>query len=331
MEWYYYLTLIPILYYLLRYYFNGPKTKLTKDMTGKIIVITGSSAGVGMETARDLLKTGARVIFACRNEEKTIGVISQMENKERAIFIHLNLASFKSVFSFVEQFKQQFNRLDILINNAGIVNLTYKVTEDGIEETFQTNHLSPTLLTGLLMDRLLESDEPRIINVGSTIHTIAKMDEKILEASGFSTFGNYALSKIGNFFLTRAIHSYNDRIKTVTVHPGAVLSDMSKLENKPIWVRMLYYLFIHPISVLTFKDNYMGAQTTLHCCYMDRESLVSQGYYKDCKIAKEGDTINNDFGMYIGRLTKKYIENLGSYSGDLKDEWQSTKSFIEHF
>jgi NAD(P)-dependent dehydrogenase (short-subunit alcohol dehydrogenase family) len=331
MEWYYYTPILLILYKLLRYYFNGPKTNLSKDMSGKVIIITGSSAGVGRETATQLLEKGAEVIFACRDEKKTQAIISQLKNREKANFIQLNLASFKSVFNFVQQFKQNFDHLDVLINNAGIVNIKYNKTIDGIEETFQTNHLAHTLLTGLLLNSLTKSSDTRVINIGSNIHQIAKMDENTLSEAGFSTFGNYALSKVSNNFLTRAINRLNINVKAVTVHPGAVLTDISKLENKPMWIRVLYFIFVYPISRIGFKDSLMGAQTTLHCCYLDRETLVGNGYYSDCKITKEGATINPDFEKFVAGLTQKYLSNLENMSDLLEEDFKTSRNLCRAF
>jgi NAD(P)-dependent dehydrogenase (short-subunit alcohol dehydrogenase family) len=318
MEWYFILLIcliFPVLYIALRCYFNGPRTKLSKDMTDKIIVITGCSAGIGKETARELLNKGATVIFACRNEQKTKSIINEiavdnknkgvlLNNKSRAHYINLNLASFKSVVDFSRNFKKQFDRLDILINNAGIVNHNFQMTEDSNEEVFQTNHLSHTLLTGLLMTSLLKSDDPRVINVGSDIHKIAKMNDAILKEPGFTIFENYALSKIGNAFLTRAINIYNPNVKAVTVHPGAIDTDIPRIDQKPWYLKLLFWLCIFPIIKIGFKTALMGAQTTLYCSYLDRKEVVPNGYYVDCKKTKEGKSVNDEFERFMGKLTK---------------------------
>ena len=119
---YFYIGLIItlILLKLLRKYFNGPMYKGIKDVNKKIIIVTGSSAGIGKETAFDLLDNGATVIFACRDEKKTIAVINEIRNlevRERAIFMKLDLCNIESVNDFAKEFKSYYNKLDILVNS----------------------------------------------------------------------------------------------------------------------------------------------------------------------------------------------------------------------
>ena len=129
-------------------YQRGPHHVFDTDLRGKVVVITGSSAGIGKETARGLAKLGATVVFACRDKDKTLKVIENIKQETKnsnLIFQHLNLSDFKSVVSFNEHFRENFNKIDILINNAGVIHS--KIDDDGKDIMFKTNHLGHFLLT----------------------------------------------------------------------------------------------------------------------------------------------------------------------------------------
>lgn len=129
-------------FYIIRKFCNRPKTWLKPSVEGKTIIFTGASDGIAKEAALQLVRDGALVIFACRNKEKTLAAISELKDqkhKSRAIFIELDLSSFDSIKKFVKEFKLKFQKLDILVNNAALVNQNYQITADGIEATLQTN------------------------------------------------------------------------------------------------------------------------------------------------------------------------------------------------
>ena len=169
MSYYLWFIIIFIILWLLRkYIFNAPRNSKTKNLNNKVVILTGSSAGIGKETAKDLLKSGATVIFACRDERKTKAVISDFPTymQDRAIFIMLDLCRISTIYKFVEEFKKQFNTVDILINNAGCLSNTFQLTEDKIENTMQANHIGHMVLTTLLLENFNQS-EGRIINLAS--------------------------------------------------------------------------------------------------------------------------------------------------------------------
>lgn len=320
MSWIIILLIIIVLLFLIRKFCNSPTTSLTKSFKDSIIIVTGSSAGIGKFTAFELLKKGATVIFACRSEEKTNKVINSIQDEEckkRAVFMKLDLSSFNSVKNFVKEFTSIYNQIDILVNNAGQINENYTVTSDGFEQTLQCNHISVTYLTALLLP-LIQRSKGRVISVGSDGHHFAKYDikdwENSLETGNHDTlkskygslgFGFYTISKIGNNFMTKFFTKYaenysslnnnNYTVPFVTIHPGAVYTEIAKFDGSLI--RKILLIILIPFQYLVFKDEFVGAQTTLHCCYLDYSQLIKGGYYANCKPSKESEAAKNKDNM----------------------------------
>ncbi len=148
-------------------------TENIPDLTGKVIVITGGNSGIGFEAAKEFARKGAQSILACRSMDKAqaaLDLITKEIPEAKAEIMHLDLTSLESVSKFAEEFKTKYSRLDVLLNNAGIMMVPYGKTEDGFERQLGTNHLGHFALTGLLVDLILKTPEARIVNVSSTGH-----------------------------------------------------------------------------------------------------------------------------------------------------------------
>lgn len=329
-----------ILLFLYKLWINSPSTDLTRDFTDKIVIVTGSSAGIGKVTAEELLKKGATVVFACRNEAKTMKVIKGMSNSNlwsnKAIFIQLDLSSYDSIKLFSQEFKTKFDRLDLLINNAGGVNMNFELTRLNIEKTMQTNHISVVLLITLLFD-ILQKSSGRVINLGSSSHLSADISllqdyedslsseihdnlQKKYDSVGFNF---YALSKLGTIITSRFFTRYAEQLIhsdinikpliMVTVHPGAVASDIAKPEEKPLFVRCILYSIYIPLTSLFLKSEYSGAQTTLHLSYMKDEDIINGGYYYNCKsqsynLKADKEEVIQRFMNYTFTAIRKHTE-----------------------
>lgn len=336
------IVILALCLYLIKWYMNGPMTPLSADMTGKIVIVTGASSGIGLETAKSLLQSGATVIFANRDEHKTNSVISQISSiltekeKKKAIFMKLDLASFQSVVIFAKEFKKRFKKLDILINNAGGANLEFKRTVDNCETTWQVNHLSPTLLSALLIDHLSKSKDGRIINVSSRLHKLANIDNKFFDFRSIdhNVWNIYNVSKLANIYTTYSLDKYftdsKVPVKVVALHPGTVSTDIFRVHDKPLYFKMLYYLLIYPLSLVFFKTPEVGAQTALHLCYLDREELVSGGYYQNLALRKVGHNAANDEYKQMSNKSTKDLIMRSSVFEQIRNEEHAVK-FLESF
>ncbi|OQS05926.1 short-chain dehydrogenase/reductase SDR [Thraustotheca clavata] len=220
------------------------------DLSGKVAIVTGANAGIGLEIACQFAQMGAHVIFgmldcicnfmqtlvACRSQERAEEAIAHVKantNSTQLEFMQLDVASLKSVREFAAKFTRKFDRLDILANNAGVNNYYRKETVDGFEAIFGTNYLGPFLLTNLLLPLLVEADDGRIVNVGSCVMkwaTKIPFDDLNSKLSYGTGQGVYNWTKWAFYLFTLELHRRYSAI-TLTIncaHPGLVMSNFQK-------------------------------------------------------------------------------------------------------
>ena len=203
-------------------------------MNGKVVLITGGNAGLGKAIALALARLGATVVIGARRRERGAQAADEIRAESgdgRVEWIHLDLASFASIRACAAEMHARFDRVDVLVNNAGVVLSTRSLTEDGIETTFGVNHLGHFFLTGLLFDTLARSAPARIVNVTSTAHWLAPAGldfEDLQSTRHYQGMLVYARSKLANIYFTRelAARAQGSGVTVNSVCPGVVASDV---------------------------------------------------------------------------------------------------------
>ena len=208
------------------------------DLGGKVIVVTGANSGLGFESAKGFARKGSRTILACRDMEKAQAALDQLQAEiphAQAEIMQIDLASLNSIHRFADQFKANYNRLDVLVNNAGIMMAPYGTTADGFERQFGINHLGHFALTGLLFDLLLGTPGSRVVTVSSMGHHIGSIDFDNLmyeQGNGYSPAGAYGRSKLANLLFTYELQRRYEAIGAdaiaVAAHPGSANTNLSR-------------------------------------------------------------------------------------------------------
>jgi NAD(P)-dependent dehydrogenase (short-subunit alcohol dehydrogenase family) len=204
----------------------------TPDLRGRVVLITGANAGIGFETSCALADLGATVVMAARSREKGEAAKRAVEERtgsDQVVLGSLDLSSFDSIRAFAAWFLAEFDRLDVLVANAGLILDLRRETAEGFEEMFGVNHLGHFLLTDLLRDRLIESAPARVVVVSSVAHRFALggLNRSDLQhTSGFRGFPVYCHSKLANalFALELARRLEGTGVTANAVHPGSINS-----------------------------------------------------------------------------------------------------------
>ena len=214
------------------------------DLSGRTIIVTGGNSGLGFEAVKSFSAKGSETILACRNEQNGKSAKKEIQEEypnAQINVMNLDLADLESIHSFVKKFNEKHSKLDILLNNAGII-CPYKKTKDGFEMQIGTNHLGHFALTGLLLDYLKNTKGSRVVNVSSLGHKYGKMnfDNFMFENGGYSIFKAYGNTKLSNLLFTyelqRRFEKFNVDCIAVAAHPGVAKSNLSKyIIKKPLY------------------------------------------------------------------------------------------------
>ena len=215
-------------------------------VTGKIVLVTGATGGIGLETARSLAQMGARVVVGARDAARGQAVVDELlRGGGQAELLEMDLASFASVRRAAERFTAAHARLDVLVNNAGVAVRERRVTEDGHELTWQTNFLSHFLLTRLLLPALKATAKPRVVNVSSEGHRQGRLDWENLELErGFRSFQAYANTKLAQILFTRELARREPSVAVNALHPGAIATGIWRAA--PAFARWVLGLLLPP-------------------------------------------------------------------------------------
>ncbi|MGB3483234.1 MAG: SDR family NAD(P)-dependent oxidoreductase [Mycobacterium sp.] len=249
--------------------------------TGRTAVITGANTGLGFETAKALAAKGAEVVLAVRDTEKGKQAAAQLPGK--VTVQELDLTSLASIRDAAESLKGRFDKIDLLINNAGVMTTPKGTTADGFELQFGTNHLGHFALTGLLLDRMLDVPGARIVTVSSNGHKLGgtvHFDDLQWERS-YNRMGAYTQSKLANLLFTYELQRrLAPRGKTIAVaaHPGT--SNTELMRNLPTVVQSA----MSPVAGLIAQPAAMGALPSLRAA-TDPGALGGQ-YYGPANLAQ---------------------------------------------
>jgi NAD(P)-dependent dehydrogenase (short-subunit alcohol dehydrogenase family) len=250
-------------------------------LTNQVIIVTGGNTGLGYEASLAFARLQGIVIIACRlvqRGEDAKQKILQAYPKAVVDVMQLDLASLSSIKTFVTSFKIKYKRLDILLNNAGIMTVPYGKTEDGFELQNGVNHLGHFALTSQLFDLLKSTKKSRVVNVSSAAHKVGKMDFKnyLFEQGNYSKMGSYGRSKLSNLLFTyelaRKVKTSNIDIKVLAAHPGVANTELFRYMKKGSFLGLFFGLFK---KIASTPEE--GALPEIRAC-LDPNALNGQYY-----------------------------------------------------
>lgn len=215
------------------------------DQTGRVAIVTGANTGLGLETAKALAAHGAHVVLAVRNAEKgkaAADAITAAHSNADVTLQSLDLSSLESVRRASDELKARYDKIDLLINNAGVMWTEKSSTADGFELQFGTNHLGHYALTGLLLERLLPVEGSRVVTVSSIGHRIraAIHFDDLQWERDYDRVAAYGQSKLANLLFTYELQRRLAGTNTVALaaHPGGSNTELAR--NSPLWVRAVF-------------------------------------------------------------------------------------------
>ncbi|KPP73165.1 retinol dehydrogenase 12-like, partial [Scleropages formosus] len=303
---------------LLRKWIAGGVCHSRARLDGKTVMITGSNTGIGKETARDMARRGARVVMACRDltrAEKAAEEIRRSTGNGSVVVRHLDLASLYSVKEFTKEYIATEQRLDILINNAGVMMCPKWHTEDGYETQLAVNHLGHFLLTNLLLGKLKSSAPSRVINVSSMAHKGGKIhfDDLCFEKIPYNSLVSYRQSKLANVLFSKELarRTKGTGVTSYSLHPGVIRTELSR--HIETWFPLLKMVLLIP-SMLLMKTPWEGAQTSIYCAVTEGLEEKSGCYFSDCAVKEPAPEGKDDLTAL--RLWEVSAQLVGYTEGD---------------
>ncbi|XP_041974242.1 retinol dehydrogenase 12-like [Aricia agestis] len=289
-------------------------------LRGKTYLITGANSGIGLETARALVKRKARVILACRDLEKARQTAAEIRKEElggELIPMQLDLASFESIEKFVELVKTGFYKIDCLINNAGVVaplSLDQK-TKEGFEIHLGVNHLGHFYLTNLLLDLLKKAAPSRIVVVSSMLHEKGTLDfddlnmrKQIEDAKkGKSSRRNpgYDNSKLMNVYFARALAGKlrGDGIDVYACCPGFCYTNLFRS-----FVKWYHYILMAPIALVYMRSAKQGAETVVFCATDYSVEGHTGKFYRECAEYAPSYNYNKEEESRLWEMSEQMVK-----------------------
>jgi len=275
-------------------------------MEGKICIITGANSGIGKATAIGLAKMNATIVMICRSKERGEEAqkeIIELTGNKKVDLLLCDLSSQESIRKFVSEFKSKYQKLHILINNAGVMLSKRGVSVDGFEMNFAVNHLAPFLLTNLLLDALKNSAPSRIINVSSAAHRMAKMDFDDLQSEKmkYRLMKIYGASKLAlmlfSYELSRRLEGTSVTVNTL--HPGLVNTNLGQDQSS----------FSQGFAKLFFKKPEKGAETSIYLASSQEvEGITGKYFAKKQQKQSSEESYNEDYAKRLWKLSAEMTQ-----------------------
>jgi retinol dehydrogenase-12 len=255
-------------------------------MTGKTVLVTGATGGIGLETARALARMGAHVVIGARDAARGRAVVDELvRSGGKAELLPIDMASLASVREAAARFAAAHPKLDVLVNNAGIVTRGRQVSPDGHEVIWATNFLGPFLLTRLLLPALKNAPAPRVVNVSSMAHAGGRLDWNDLElARGFRRLKAYSNSKLALVLFTRELARREPKVAVNALHPGAIWTGIWRAA--PALARW--------ILALVLPSAEKGARPVVRLAAAPELSGVTGRYFDRFREVEPGPAARND-------------------------------------
>jgi len=279
------------------------------NLNNKTVVISGATNGIGKAAAIELSKENPKILFTYRNQslaDELLTEIKDVSPNTRVQPVYCDFSDQNSIKKCANEINDLCTSIDVLINNAGVVNTSYHETADGIENTFAVNHLGYFLFTNLLLQKLKGNDEARIVNVSSAAHSFVKKMQ--WEDINFKhNFGQglrpYGQSKLANLLFTRhlAIKLSTDNISVNAIHPGGVNTSLGS-QNKA-WYSKPLRLILRPF----FRSPLKGAESIIYLATKQDDGVTGE-YFVDSKIHKSSTYSKNlEEAQKLWELSEKLV------------------------
>ena len=281
--------------------------EITKDvdLNGKIAIVTGGYSGIGLETTRELVSSGAEVIIPAKRPEVAIKNLEGVVSKEN--IIEMDLSDLNSVKNFTDSYKENFNRLDLLINNAGIMACPETRIGNNWESQIAVNHFGHFLLTKELMDMMAGNDGARFVSLSSSAHSLTGIlwDDIHFLDNPYDKWMAYGQSKTASSLIAIEFDRLMEDkgVRGFSVHPGGIITPLQRHLQKEEMVALGWMKEDGSPTELTknfFKTTSQGASTTLWCATNPSLNNIGGVFCEDCDIAKIKSEVDESMQRYFG-------------------------------